>query len=367
MGRQRIERALLYVTAWSPVALAFAFALAVTTRSSWQGALLAAVTITVPAALLALVFDALVPRLTGPATPRWGSMLVPVLSALAFSALWCAAIVLSMWWFQPPATTRAFLASGMAWQLVMGVVLYAVLAGIRSARTARASERRRTRDLERSESLRLRAELSALRGRLDPHFLFNVLQTLGALIDERPSEAHRALEYLAGLLRRRLDASGDEDDDLTTLQSELVDARQYLALEALRWGDRLEVRECIDPSTLGFTVPRFTLQPLVENAVRHGIAPKASGGRVELSSLRVDDRLWRLRVADDGAGADQSALTAPRGIGVKTVRERFRLHYGDEAEVRIESSVGAGFSVIVDLRMEQDRPVDDVTADDGAR
>jgi signal transduction histidine kinase len=338
------------------IALAFALALAGTDGLGWRRALLAGALSALPVALLGPAVArvaARVPLASGPAR----ALLVHSAAAIAFSASWAGAIAAEIALFTPRRDLEGFLRYGLAWQLVIGVIVYLVLVGVSTLRLARRRERDQQQVLDRSETLRLRAELDALRARLDPHFLFNALQTLGALVAERPADAQRALEHLASLLRRRLDHLG-ADSDLATLDAELADAREYLALERLALGERLRVREAIAPDTLPLLLPRFTLQPLVENAVRHGVSPRRSGGSILLSAMRDGDGRWVLRVADDGIGTGGPRAAAGRGIGLASVQERARLHFGPGADVRLEAAPGTG--CIVTLRLPA------VTDDEGS-
>jgi sensor histidine kinase YesM len=283
-----------------------------------------------------------------PSLAQSGALPIHVLAAATFSGAWCAAIITQVSIFASRDAVTDFLRNGLVWQFVMGIIVYGVLAGLVNIRLARQREREHASVLERSETLRLRAELNALRARLDPHFLFNALQTLGALVTDRPADAHRALELLATLLRRRLDHVSEESD-LASLADELADARDYLALGALSLGERLRVTEDVADDTLPLLLPRFSIQPLVENAIRHGIGPRASGGAITIRARRVDHESWRLEIADDGVGIHGSPAQAGRGVGAGGVAERVRLHFGPVATVRAESPSGVGYVMSLTL------------------
>ena len=347
-----VRRVALYAAIWSPVALGFSFALAVTDRMSWFDALVSGVLSALPAALLGLGVLWLCDRLP------WRETTVPVLvaahlaGAVIFSSLWCAAILTEIWSSAPKSVVDNFLKAGVAWQLVTGAITYALVIGVAYTRAAMRREARHAQAAEHAEMLRLRAELGALRARLDPHFLFNVLQTIGALVNEQPAKTHVALEYLSRLLRRRIDASGTESDGVP-FADELTDTREYLALEMLRFGERVRVHEDIEPETLSYMVPRFLLQPLVENAIRHGLAGRARGGCLTIRT-RSDGATWTLDVADDGVGADPSRVAAANGVGLAVVRERLRLRFGDAGLARVDTAPGNGFDVSVRLPVSLD-------------
>ena len=353
-----LRRTAAYIAIWSLVALGFAVALATTERLSWPVALTAGVGTALPAALLGLAVLALCERVPLRRTGYGRLLVVHAAAAVAFSALWCGAIAVEMSFGRSREALDDFLRTAVPWQLVMGVVVYALIAGVAYARASQRREEEQTRAAERAETLRLRAELGALRARLDPHFLFNVLQTIGTLATERPAHVHVALEHLASLLRRRLVT--DEASDVAPLADEMTDVRDFLALERLRYGDRLEVAEEIDPETLELLLPRFTLQPIVENAVHHGLAARAAGGRLSISARRSGSH-WTLSVADDGVGAEPARFAAGTGIGVSVVRERLRLRFGAEAEFAVATSPGNGCRVELRLPCVSD---DDVSSTD---
>ena len=342
-----VRVALVYAALWSPVALGFALALALTDRMPWPRALVAGGMSTLPAAVLGLGVIRLCELLPWREGARAPFFLSHALAAIAFTTLWSAAIVSQMWLVAPREEVDKFLELGLAWQLVTGLITYALIAGALYARGALRREAQQTRAVERAETLRLRAELSALRARLDPHFLFNVLQTLGALAAEQPTKTHAALEHLSGLLRRRIDAGADSDDSVS-FANELADARQYLALERLRVGDRLATTEDVDPATLPLVMPKFMLQPLVENAIRHGLAPRAEGGRLTIQT-RVNGTHWTLSVIDDGTGADPSRFEGGSSVGIPVLRDRLRLRFGGDAGLAVNTAPGAGCSVTVRL------------------
>jgi signal transduction histidine kinase len=349
---RRFRSAATYAAAWIPVALGFSLALGATGTVPFAYALSAGTASTLPAALLGTLVIALCRRVPWTRDRRVALALMHGLAAAVFTVLWAATIAAEIRFAAPPADSTSFLNEGLAWQLLIGLLTYAVIAGVAYTRTAFRQQEEQERATARAETLRLRAELETLRARLDPHFLFNVLQTLGALIDHQPRDAHAALEHLARLLKRRLDASRDAGDD-APLAEELEDVREYFALERLRLGARLTVVEAIEPATLELMVPRFTLQPLVENAIRHGIAPHAAPGRLTLRAARIGNA-WTLAVSDDGAGADPARVASSTGVGLPVVRERLRLRYGDRSTFVVTTAPGCGFTVTLRLPAESD-------------
>ena len=186
---------------------------------------------------------------------------------------------------------------------------------------------------ERLKRLLTEAELKALRTQVDPHFLFNTLNTIADLISTQPQQAERMTERLAECFRYAL---AKHARDLSTLDEELGFARQYLEIEQVRFGDRLRVQLSRGDALGNEAVPSLLLQPLLENAIRHGLAPVREGGCVTVQAHREGDRL-RLSVEDDGVGLQPN----PRdGVGLRNVQERLRTLYAQAAEFLIGARPG---------------------------
>jgi sensor histidine kinase YesM len=234
-----------------------------------------------------------------------------------------------------------FLRNGAIWQFVWGLVIYS---GI--AQGQRLQSRLKARELAAT-----RAELQALRAQLDPHFLFNTLHSLTQLAREDPRATQDALERFGELLRYVLSA-GRNAQSLVALEEEIGFVRNYLALERLRLGDRLRVVEKIDAEALEIAVPPLLLQPLVENAVRHGLAPRRDGGTLRLSvELAPDvggDRL-DIEVADDGNGADAAAWCTSTGLGLQATRRQLAANFGRAGRFDVQTQPGRGFAVRLTL------------------
>ena len=203
------------------------------------------------------------------------------------------------------------------------------------------------RKLEDQERLLMQARMDALISQINPHFLFNTLNTVSSLIRFDPDTARAVLLKLANILRRRLRAQ----IHFTPLKQELEFIDDYLDIEVVRFGrDKLQIRKEIDPETLDMIVPSMILQPLVENAIRHGIGPKIEGGTVTLRSRRGGGRLI-VEVADDGVGIPSTKREGiyDSGIGISNVRERLRVLYGADFSLSIESEPGKGTSTRVEI------------------
>jgi LytS/YehU family sensor histidine kinase len=222
---------------------------------------------------------------------------------------------------------------------VLGFLVYTVLASVESGIRTTAELRQREAAAARTEAFLARAELQAIRAQLDPHFLFNTLHSILALVRKDPGSVEDALERFAELLRYVLAAHRGPGGEVL-LADEGQFTSNYLALERLRLGERLRIVEEIDPETLDCRLPAFCLQPLVENAIHHAVAPRASGGKVHIRTAFQDGSL-RLEVTDDGPGTSPEAATSTSGLGLRALRDLLR-RYADEARLELLSPPGAG-------------------------
>ena len=192
------------------------------------------------------------------------------------------------------------------------------------------------------------AQLQALQSQVQPHFLFNAHNAVLSLIDlGRNAEAAEALSHLNAILRSSLLR---ETPEKVPLAEELKTVRSYLALQQIRFSDRLQVRFDTSPEVMGTLVPNFLLQPLVENAVHHGIAPMREGGIIETSVHRKGTILC-LRVHDNGSGQASSA-TAGHGIGLRNLRERLEHLYPGRHRFEACPGVSGGFEVNITIPFE---------------
>jgi LytS/YehU family sensor histidine kinase len=216
------------------------------------------------------------------------------------------------------------------------------------------------RDLREEEVRKLaaEAELRALRAQINPHFLFNALTTIGYLIQTAPERALSTMMRLSGLLRSVLRSSGQ----FATLGEELELIEAYLDIESARFEDRLRFRVDVPTDLRSLEIPALILQPLVENAIKHGIARSIFGGevrigaRLQTAGLNSEEEILILTVVDTGAGAAEADFLAPgkRGVGLENVERRIQLHGGDSAALSIQSLPGQGTVAEIRLPLEAD-------------
>ena len=236
----------------------------------------------------------------------------------------------------PVALARGLLVYTWLFGLVAGVC-YAARAHLRLRAEALLSAK--------AEAAASRARLQALRAQLNPHFIFNALHSVAALVRESPSAAEEAVERLGEMLRYALDDGADEE---VLLSEEWAFTESYLALEALRYGERLRLQTSVSPEALSCVVPAFVLQPLVENAVRHGVAPRLAGGRLLVQAAVTGTEL-EIEVRDDGPGVLKPEDTRRRGVGLRAVEERLRSRHAGRARIEVTTAPGSGF--VVKLRL----------------
>jgi LytS/YehU family sensor histidine kinase len=238
----------------------------------------------------------------------------------------------------------------VVWKALWSLIAFAALAGLGSAnaraRETRAAEAR----AQRAETLRAEARLAVLRAQLNPHFILNVLHSLVGLAQRDPTLTATALERLGTTLRYALRVQSRAVDTVP-LRDELAFTLDYLELERLRLGGRLETRLAIADALLDRTVPSFVLQPLVENSIRHAIAPRSRGGVVAIAVEECNGGL-SLRVDDDGSAAASNGAQpwrADAGVGLRLLRDRLDALYGAGAVLEVGPSPLGGFRAVIHI------------------
>jgi len=226
--------------------------------------------------------------------------------------------------------------------LIVLATLFAVGLPVRIWNTTRIE-----RKLEEQDKALLQARMDALISQINPHFLFNTLNTVSSLTRFDPDTARTVLLKLSNILRRRLRTQVH----FVPLKQEIEFIDDYLDIEIVRFGrDKLQVRKEIEPGTLEMAVPSMLLQPLVENAIRHGVGPKIDGGTITLRAVPRDGRLI-IEVIDDGVGIPEAKRSGvfDSGIGISNVRERLKVLYGQDFSMQIDSTPGQGTAIHLEI------------------
>jgi sensor histidine kinase YesM len=216
--------------------------------------------------------------------------------------------------------------------IAIGWLLWEAIEATRKNEVERRERAELQANVDRAERERTTAELKALRAQVEPHFLYNTLSNVVSLIEREPATAKYMTERLIGYLRHTLDASRREN---ATVGDELAIIADYLEILRLRMGERLWYEIAADDATRALPLSPMLLQPLVENAIKHGLEPKIEGGRITVSAVVQDGRL-NIVVEDTGLGFGVATDTAGSGSGLANVRGRLKAIYGDAARLSIE-------------------------------
>jgi two-component system, LytTR family, sensor kinase len=205
---------------------------------------------------------------------------------------------------------------------------------------------RNERKLEEQQRLLMQARLEALTSQINPHFLFNTLNSVSSLIRTHPNQARVMVVKLSKVLRRLL----RKHENFTSLRDELSFIDDYLGIETVRFGEKLRFEKNVDDDTLDMLVPSMLLQPLIENSIKHGLSSKVEGGVIGLRARRSGPRL-HLTVEDDGVGIPEARLATMMedGIGVSNVHERLKVLFGNDYRMWIESQPGRGTRVEMEI------------------
>jgi two-component system, LytTR family, sensor kinase len=278
--------------------------------------------------------------------------------AICFSLVHCASMIAvryaimpfggkapAVWWSS--YIQRQFL-TNLDWNLMV----YTTVVGVSYALTYYRESQRRALKESQLETRLVEARLRTLEAELHPHFLFNTLHAISSLVHTNPDAADRMISRLSDLLRITFDRSGSPG---VSLQEELEFLQKYLEIEQTRFHDRLTVRFDIDPETLDAEVPRLILQPLVENAIKHGVSPKPGDGLVQIRARRHGDRLW-VEVSDNGVGLSAGARAKLRsGVGLSNTRDRLDVMYGPAHRIEF-SDGGKGLAVRLEIPFHRTLP-----------
>jgi signal transduction histidine kinase len=280
---------------------------------------------------------------------RWPRHLPLHLAGAAAVSFVVNLVITALWWVAGVPLSEGFwgttVAKSLAFLHLNALMYWLIVAAVHVAAYHQAARARELR-LARVEGQLAEARLHALRAQLHPHFLFNALHTVGMLWrTNRAGEAYDTLERLGAILRRMLDGSGEAE---VPLGEELDFVREYLAVERSRLRDRLRVEIDVPAEVLGARVPALLLQPLVENAVRHGIAPHSSAGRLTVRAWRAGAML-HITVGDDGPGLSPAARSGGEGVGLRNTRERLLHLHGERQHLFLGDAPEGGCLVEVEM------------------
>lgn len=276
---------------------------------------------------------------------RTAFQLMLLLSILAceFLRIWTARLF-------PSGMLFSIAAPGPAWSALNDVFVYATTLFAVTLPLKIWNNSRNEKKLE-AQQLRLNeARLAALTRQINPHFLFNTLNSVSALIRTNPEQARNVVYKLSSILRRLL----RKTDNLTPLRDELSFIDNYMAIEMVRFGEKLRFSKEIDPETLDMLVPSMLLQPIIENSIRHGLSSKVDGGVIRVRS-RLENTRLHLTVEDDGVGipAPKLATLFEQGIGVSNVNERLKVLFGNDYRMWIESKTGEGTRTGIEIEVHE--------------
>jgi hypothetical protein len=285
---------------------------------------------------------------------RWRRHLPLHLAAALLLAFVANVLVVLGYWtamgqFQGVA---ALARAGLMWatiRLHIALLIYAAILGITHAVLSLRRARERELHFARVEGQLARAQLQALNAQIRPHFLFNTLHTIGQLWrSNRSDDADAVLDHLGALFHKVQSSTARTE---IPLRDELAMVREYLAIESARFPDRLRARVAAGDDTLECGVPPLILQPIVENAVRHGISATSTAGRLDVIAERENGTL-RLVVSDDGPGPHAPPQRPGSGVGLKNTRERLAQLYGDRGLLTIREGDGTGTVVIIEVPVQ---------------
>src|SRR3984885_836318 len=287
---------------------------------------------------------------------RWPIVRGEILKAMslhlaAFAAISAAAegwsallqVIFNPWHRNSPPTFVHTWSDLLLEQIVTFVIAYALILAATYVVDSREKMARQNEELA-------RAQLAALRGQMDPHFMFNTLNSIASLVyDQRGEAAVGMIVGLSELLRR---ASEDSHRAQVTLQEEVEYLQRYIDIQKIRFGERLRVSIDVPDELLAMQVPSLLLQPLVENAIKHGGSKRRSGGEVRVAGMSRDGAL-RLSVYNDGPWEQEDMALAPPRVGLGNLRTRLKILHGDRSNLLLQPAEEGGVEVIVTMPLQE--------------
>ena len=339
----------MVIAAWTGVAAMFGLILSLQIPLPLRFALVSSFAWYYSVGLLVWIACAFDRRLALWRRSLWPAVMTRVAIAVVGLTLW--AIFILVWTrvtVGPDFWARVF---ADAWMFQLATTAFVYVAGVGVGLAVQNADRAREREQRelQLQVLARDAELTAIKAQLRPHFLFNALNSILALMEHDPAEARQMLTRLSSLLHSVFDRL---DEALVPLDRELETVRDYLDIERIRFGDRMSFSIDAEPAAKAVAVPPFLLQPIVENAVKHGIEPFARQGSVRVRG-QLDGRRLRLSVTDSGPGINGAGMTGQgHGRGIALTRRRLQTVYGSDRATLSTGRDAGGFIVTLDLPIE---------------
>lgn len=278
-----------------------------------------------------------------------------IISAMIFSFAWANFLFLLFTIDNYNATGRwefvSFTGNALQWQVFTGILIYTIIASVVYILQIMENLRQEERRAARAETLYAQNSLAVLQAQLNPHFLFNTLHSLMALVRYDSEKAENAIEKLSEMLRYSLRDKRDSENYLVRLKDEIKFVENYLELEKLRLGDRLTFEKNIEANTLDCLLPAFTIQPLIENSIKHGIAPKSISATIFVSARR-ENGVLKLEISDDGIGSDNLKIEESDGLGMNLIREQLQINYGEKSKFEIDTNLDKGFKTKIEIPVQ---------------
>ena len=342
-----LQRILIAAITWTAIGLVFALP-SLTAGGPWQRSLLASLAQWWSWGAMAFLIVAVDKRLPFTSRQMAGRIITHLCLSPIFTAayIYLFAAVLALLRLNSWSQLRnsRLLLNAFRGMFLWSALVYCLIVGVWQAYLYHQRYLSGELRVERLERSFAEARLNALRMQLDPHFLFNALNTISSQVEREPRLTRQMIEHLGDLLRLSLE---NKDRQEVALAEEIAFLDHYLAIQQIRFGDRLKFESRVDPKLRYTLVPGLILQPLVENAIRHGISIRASGGSVVFSARELGDQL-ELRVADDGVGLPQGwSLESSPGLGLTVTRERILGLYGSAGRMAVRRLRSGGTEAVI--------------------
>jgi two-component system LytT family sensor kinase len=270
----------------------------------------------------------------------------------AVSEAWSAVlqVLFDPWGHRKPPTFLDTWSENVLYQALTLLIAYALILTATYVVDAKARIARQLVETAQLNEELAKAQLAALHRQMEPHFIYNALNTITGLVRDRQNDA--AVSMIVGLSEFLRRASEDSERTQVTLAEEVEYLQRYLEIQKVRFGDRLQVSLDIPAELLGVKVPNLLLQPLVENAIKHGISKRIAGGAIRITGAERNGALC-LRVYNDAPCAPEDLDTAPMGVGLGNLRTRLQILHGDQAELLLTRADASGVEVVVTLPLTE--------------